>query len=47
MQDSPQPKSFPGIDSNETLPPCLVVIEYSWTDQFTKGRRYGLNMPGR
>jgi hypothetical protein len=36
LQESQQLKSFASVDSNETLP-CLVLIEYSWTDRFTRG----------
>jgi hypothetical protein len=36
LEESHQPKAFASVDSNETLP-CLVLIEYSWTDRFTRG----------
>jgi len=37
-QESQQLKSFASVDSNGTLP-CLILIEYSRTDRFSR-RKY-------
>jgi hypothetical protein len=40
LQESQQLKSFASVDSNGTLP-CLVLIEYSRTDRFSRGNIVG------
>ena len=42
LQESQQLKSFASVDSNGTLP-CLVLIEYSRTDRFSRGKYCRIN----